>query len=152
MRSRLHNSIVLARRFNDASTFRDVVTDGLLDVHVFAGLDRPDGGQGMPMVWRGDTGDVNGLVFKTLSHVQVDGRALAKSLFNLVSTTISDDFVGIDNRRDLTVFAAAESVDMRATATVHADHCDSQLFVRSSVGRETACGGGCQCRCRGSKH
>jgi len=52
--SALDDAIVLARGGHHLGAGEHIVTDGLLDVHVFAGLARPDGGQCVPVIARGD--------------------------------------------------------------------------------------------------
>src|SRR5262249_41257111 len=59
----LANPVVLAGRLDDPPAFADIVADWLLDIHVLAGLHRPDGGQSVPVVGRGDGDDVDVLVF-----------------------------------------------------------------------------------------
>ena len=54
LRAGLADPVVLAGRLDDAPAFADVVADRLFDVDVLAGLHGPDGGQGVPVVRRGD--------------------------------------------------------------------------------------------------
>ena len=46
--------LVPAGDFDHAPAFADVVADRLFDIDVLAGLHGPDGGQGVPVVRRGD--------------------------------------------------------------------------------------------------
>ena len=46
--------LYLRAAFTIAAAFAHVVAHRLFDVHVFAGLDGPDGGQRVPVVGRGD--------------------------------------------------------------------------------------------------
>src|SRR5262249_29037586 len=54
LRADLHHALVFAGRLDHAPALNQVVGDGLFDVDVFAGLTGPDGGQGVPVIGRGD--------------------------------------------------------------------------------------------------
>src|SRR5712672_2833998 len=51
----LYNSVVFAGGGDDLTSFPNVMGYGLFEVHVLAGLDRPNGAQGMPMVRSGES-------------------------------------------------------------------------------------------------
>src|SRR5262245_10843732 len=69
LRAGLANAVEFAGGLDDAAAFADVVADRLLDVNVLAGLHGPDGGQGVPVVGRGNADGVNRLVFENLADV-----------------------------------------------------------------------------------
>ena len=80
LRAHLDHAAVLAGRGDHLPAFPDVVGQRLLDVDVLARLAGPDGGQGVPMVGRGDDDGVDVLVVEQLADVAVDGDVDADGL------------------------------------------------------------------------
>ena len=155
LRSCLHDLLVLASRFDELPSFKHVVTDWLFDVHVLACLNSPDRGQRVPVIRSGNAGDMNRLVVEALSHVGVDGWPLPESFLDRVGLPVPHDLIDIDDRRDLAVFAFAEPVNVRATASVHTDHRDAQNLGRSRngfFGREGQSGATGECRSGCGEH
>jgi len=72
LHAHLHDALVLAGRFDHLAPLEDVVAGGLLDVDVLAGLEGPDGPQGVPVVAGGDRNRVDLLVLEHLPEVLVD--------------------------------------------------------------------------------
>src|SRR5262249_8653736 len=66
------DALVLARCLDQLRTFPNIVGDGLLYVDVLAGLHRPNGGEGVPMVWRGDGDRVDFFIVENAAHVRFD--------------------------------------------------------------------------------
>ena len=69
LRAGLADFVVFARRLDAPPPFAHIVADRFFDVDVFAVLHRPDGGQRMPMIGRGDRHDVDRGIFECLAHV-----------------------------------------------------------------------------------
>jgi hypothetical protein len=99
---------------------------------VLAGLDRPDGGQGVPVVGRGDRDDVDIFVFQELPQVLVLRRFfLRRSLDDGHPFGHPHLFIGIAHGNDVTILAGHESTQVRLTAAVQAQDRDAQTFVRA---------------------
>ncbi len=67
----LHDPIVLLRRLDQFPPFPNVVRNGLFDVHILAGLTRPDRDQGMPVIGRGDHDGINVCLLQQFAHVDI---------------------------------------------------------------------------------
>src|SRR5262249_37654968 len=67
--TRLANTAGGASSFDNTPALAHVVADGLFDINVLAGLEGPDGRQGVPVVGRGDADGVDGLVLEDLAKV-----------------------------------------------------------------------------------
>jgi len=63
---------VFSCRLHHAPALDDIVRDRLLDVDVLAVLTGPDGGQRVPVVWRGDYQGVDVFHFQQLADVLLD--------------------------------------------------------------------------------
>ena len=109
---RLNDFLVLSSGFDDATALRDIVADWLFDIDIFSSLHCPDRRQRVPVIWCRNTGNVNRLVFETLPHVEINGRTGTESLFDLISSAISDNFIRVNDGGDDTILTASKSVDM----------------------------------------
>src|SRR5579884_3495199 len=69
LRARLTNLAMLAGGFDNSPTFTDIVANRLFDIHILAGLDGPDGGQGMPVIGHRDGDDVDVLVIEDATQI-----------------------------------------------------------------------------------
>src|SRR5262249_21949335 len=72
LRAGLANLFVLAGRLDDPPAFADVMADRLFHVDVLAGLQGPDGRQGVPVIGRGDGDDIDILVFDHSAQVLLE--------------------------------------------------------------------------------
>ena len=125
----------------DASTRRrpskTLWLTGFSTVNVFAVLHRPDGGQGVPVVRRGDCDDVDLFVFDDLAQILfVFGLPLV--FRNLRHSLLDDAFVGVANGRDNAAVLIGQTADMVHTAAIDADDGDAKLVIggdfRSGLG------------------
>jgi len=68
----LTDAVVFFYSGNKLAAFKGVVRTGFLDVNVFAGLDRPDGLERVPMIGRGDGDGIDVFVFEELAKSTKD--------------------------------------------------------------------------------
>ena len=73
-RADLHDLVVPRRRLDHLAAFPHRVRRGLLDVDVLAGLERPDGGERVPVVRRGDDDGVDVLVVEHAPQILHEPR------------------------------------------------------------------------------
>ena len=115
----LDDAAVLAGRGDHLPAFPDVVGEGLLDVDVLARLAGPDGGQGVPVVGRGDGHGVDGLVVEQLAEVAVGCDLFAPVLEGL-ELVVQDLLVHVAQGGDPDARDRAEPGDELAAASAHA--------------------------------
>ena len=125
----LDDAVVFAGGFNALASFKDVVAAGFLNINVFAGLASPDGDEGMPVVGRGDGDGVDAFVFQKFANVGVGGDLGGLVFFQLVHSAADDVVVNVAESGDADAGNAAEAADMRASASVDANHGDSNVLV-----------------------
>ena len=97
----LHQAVVLLGSRNHLAAFEKIVADRLFHVHVFPGLARPDGGQCVPVIARGDGHRVDTLVIQHAPQVLFEGRLLAGELLELRAALLQLGLVGIAKSGDL---------------------------------------------------
>src|SRR5262249_31078833 len=122
----LADLLVLAGRLDDAPALADVVADRLLDVDVLAVLDRPDGGQRVPVVGGGDRDDVDVLVVDHLADVLDELGHLPLLAFDGLHRLADDALVAVADGGDDAAVLAVESANVRHAAAVDADDRDAQ--------------------------
>src|SRR5262249_45958229 len=122
LRAGLADAVVPPGRFDDAPALADVVADGLLDVDVLAGLEGPDGGQGVPVVGRGDADDVDVAVLHDPAQILDErGPAVLSPLDGLLGAA-GDGGIDVADVGDGAVeFAVDKSADVIHSAAVDAD-------------------------------
>src|SRR5262249_7974807 len=108
-RTGLANLVVLAGRFDDPPAFADVVADRLLNVDILAGLQRPDGGQGVPVIGRGDRDDVNVLVFDYPAQVLLELGRHALGLLDLLDRVLGKSGVAVAHGGDDAIVLAGKA-------------------------------------------
>ena len=129
LRAGLADPVVLPRGLDHAAAFADVVADRLLDVDVLAGLHRPNGRQGVPVVRRGDRDDVDRLVVKRLADVADELGLAALLRLDLLDAFLADRFVRVADARDLALGQIDVRADVVAAAAANADDHDAQPVV-----------------------
>ena len=107
--------------------FEDVMREGLLDVEVLAGLERPDALDGVLVVRGGDRDGVDILIFEHLADVGVAlgaGEGLQ---------TLGDDLgVDVAEGDDADTFDLLELIDVILTTAAEADDGDAEVTVGAS--------------------
>src|SRR5262249_52284648 len=116
----LANAAGLAGRLDDPAALAHVVTDRLLDVDVLAGLEGPDGRQGVPVVRSGDRDDVDGLVVHDLAQVLDELGGLSLGFFGGFHGAADDIAVRVADRGDHAVIPSGKSADVALAPPVHA--------------------------------
>ena len=131
--------VILLRRFHQFSTFPDVVGDGFFDVNVFAGLQGPDGGQGVPVVGGGNHDGVQLFVFQKFADVGVGvelGFGIGESFF----LAVEGDGVWIADCGDADVHAVFEAFEVAGMSGTFASTTD-HTYPDGRVGPLDACPG-----------
>src|ERR1051325_1309983 len=130
LRASLHDAVVLARGLDNFAAFPNVVRHGLLDVHVLARLDRPDGRQRMPMVGRGDRDCVDLRFLEHLAHVAETFSGFLV-LFRVGQAAVEDLLIYVAIGDDSYALSAelAVAADVRVAAAIEADYADADRVV-----------------------
>ena len=110
LRAHLDHAAVLSGRGDHLPAFPDIVRQRLFHVDVFARLARPHGGQGVPMVRRGDDDGVDILVVKQFADIAVNGDIVAAVLERL-GFTVQVGTVHVAQRDDSCSRDLAQRVD-----------------------------------------
>ena len=123
----LKDPLVLANRLDHLPPFADRVAQGLLAVHVLAGLAGMDAGQIMPVLGRGVNHHVDVFAVQQLAIVLVGlGAVVARPLLGADHVEIGHGHnSGVGRRRALTAFAN----DQLPVAPAATDDPDADLFV-----------------------
>ena len=118
MRAGLDDFAILARGFDRLAPFPDVVRNGLFHVNILARLHRPDRGQRMPVIGRGDGDGVHVLVLQQPANVRVAFH-LFVPLGEGFDARIQDFAVHVTQRDDPNVFVgeSAHAADVLSTTT-----------------------------------
>ena len=143
----LDDAVVLARELDNAAPFADVVRNRLLDVHILAGLDGPDRGQGVPVVGSGDGHRVHVLALEQLPDVRVglDGPTPVGKLPGAAGQHVA---VAIAQRGQAGALRLAQRANVAAALPMEADHSHPDIVVGAvhlrPDGRRQADGGRAQ--------
>ena len=129
LRADLADPAVLACGGNHGRAFRNVVAGRLFDVHVFAGLHGPDGTQGVPVVGRRGTDQIDRRVLECLAHVPHEFRLDPLLLRDLFALAEPHFLVRVDQVQDHRPRIAKKSADVIAASTADADDGHSQFSV-----------------------
>jgi hypothetical protein len=117
------------RALDDPATFADGMADRLFDIHIFTGLNRPDGAQRVPVIGRRDADDVDALVVQQIANVG-DERGLALLPFrHFFHAFLTDFLVRVTDVEHLGVLAARKRANVTAAAPANTDDGHSQLFA-----------------------
>ena len=95
MRADLYDPASGAGSVDHCAAFHYGMADWFFHIDVRAGLDGCDGGQGMPVVGRGDDGDVRFLAFQEFSKVLVLFWFVAGELLHLLGSGVEDILIDI---------------------------------------------------------
>ena len=146
----LDDAVVFFRGLDHLEAFIDVVGHWFLDVHVLAGLARPDGGERMPVVGRGGRNRVDVLVVEDLPDIGI-GFGLrevvpAEILFH---AAVEQGGVDVAQPGHLGLADRAERLDVALPAAVdaHDTHVDAVIgaeyapFRHRSGHDHRGCGG-----------
>jgi len=144
----LDDAVVFAGGFDELAAFIDIMGAGLFDVDVFAGLDGPDGGEGVPVVGGGDGDDVDVGVFHDAAEVGFGlGRGKAVIGEEFFDAGREEAFVDVADRDDFDVLLGNESAEMGLAASAEAEHGDADglvgRFLGGGGGGGACCGKGC---------
>ena len=120
-------------RLDDPPPFADVVADRLLDVDVFAGLQSPDGRQGVPVIGRGDADDVDGLVVQDAANVLLILGRLALGLLRRRHRSADHCLIAVADRGDDAIVLAGVTGRVVGALAVDADHSHVQRIVGVSL-------------------
>ena len=131
LRAGLHDAVKLAGHLDDPATFPNVVGDRLLDIHILAGLHRPDGSERVPMVRRRKADDVNILVLQQLADVAIGFNLLAQVLVFL-HLAVKDGLVHVAKRNHPGAFDRAQAIDVAHAAPIESDHREPDIAVGAS--------------------
>src|SRR5262245_26907235 len=123
LRAGLDDFAMFARGFDRLAPFPDVVGNGLFHIDILARLHRPDRGERMPMIGRGDGDGVHVLVLQQPPNVRV-GFHLFVALGKGLNASIQDFAVHVAQSDDPDIFAgeAAQARDVIATAPAESNH------------------------------
>src|SRR5882762_8546644 len=139
----LHHAVVFARRLHHLAAFPDFVAGGLLDVNVFAGLAGPDGGEGMPVIARGDGDRVDIFVFEKLADVLISFlRLVTGELVSEGYGALDLRLVDIANTGNARLRQFGVAGDVVAAAAAYADHGDVDAIVGAPRGHAGGHGNG----------
>ncbi len=131
LRAVLHDAVVFASSLHSHAPFVHVVTAGLFDVHVFAGLARPDGHQRVPVIGGRDRHGIDILIVQRLANVGDLLRCDAALLFDRLRPRCKSALIGIDQIGDLHTLAlhARISPDVRRPAAIQTGDGNANRFI-----------------------
>ena len=126
----LHHPLMLAGGLDHPSTFENIVGNRFLDVNILAGLDGPNGTQGMPMIRGGDAHGIDRFVFEKLANVFDPDRLFASLFFGcFIAATLAGSFVAIADMGDDRAALAGKAVDVGLAPAARTDDCDLNRIV-----------------------
>ena len=132
-RADLHDPVVARRRLDHPAAFPHGMRRGLLDVHVLASLQRPDRGERVPVIRRGNH---DGVDVPVVEHpAQVLDEAGPEGV-NLLQSRVVDPLgrevrVDIAERLDLDVFQSGEPALERVALSADPDAGGDHAIVRA---------------------
>ncbi len=152
----LADAAELAGPLRDHADLFDVVAARLLDIHILAGLHRPHGHHGMPVIRSGDGDHVDVLVVEQPTEILLEPRHPGQIL-QLRPAFHQPGRVAIGKSDHLGIGISQPLFHVRGTSAAQADDGDTQLLVGtdrtrargidSRVARKTVLGGSRYCRC-----
>ena len=140
LRPDLHHAAGLARHFDHALAFVDVVAGGLFAIDVLAGLAGPDGGERVPVVGRGDGDRVHVLVGEELAHVVVALGLFPGQLFGGGLSGFERGLVDVAQRHDARVGQGGVALDVIVAASADADDADVEFVIGAEHAAQGKCG------------
>ncbi len=120
----LDDAVVFAGGFDDLATFPDVVGDGFFNIDVLPCLDRPDGGECVPVVAGGNDDGVDVFVLDKFAQIS---RALG--VRKLLLGGRDAVFIRVAEVGDIDVLDSAEPLDGARAASAEADEADADCLV-----------------------
>ena len=135
MRAHLDHASRLARSLDHPLAFVDVVAGGLLHVNVFACLARPDGGQRVPVIRRGDRDGVDVLIGEYGAHIGIALGLLAGLFFDVRGGSLERRLVDVAQRSDAALRQLDVFVHVGCAAASQPDYRHVDLVVRSQRAR-----------------
>ena len=118
----LHNAVVTLSGFHALATFEHVVTDRLLDIHVFAGLTGPDGDERVPVVAGSHAHRIEIFVFQRHANVLNTFRLPLRAVQALFAESAKQATVGIDQICHFDIGHGQEFIDMATSSPADADN------------------------------
>jgi hypothetical protein len=136
----LDDFAVGTRGFDDFAAFPNVVGNRLFAINIFAGLNGPDGGEGMPVIRRGDADDVEVFFLEEFADVAEGfdggsgfGGTVGGGFFgiflNAREAFAHDIFVHVAKGDHAGAGGFAEAIDVGFAAAVEADGGDADVAV-----------------------
>ena len=131
--------------FDQLASFPDIVGNGFFDINIFAGLDAPDRGQGMPMVGGCDGDDVDIFVLKQFADI-CEGLDRHSFVGQLLFFFPENRIVHIAQSRQATAFLFAKAGNMGLAAAAKTDYSNAHIIVGAAdlspgTSRPGDCGG-----------
>ena len=113
--------------------FAHIVADGLLDIHILAGLNRPDRGKGMPVVRQRDRNGVDFLVVQDPAQVLNVLWSLAITLGKNVLGLVGHARINVANRGQSNVGKLAQAINMLVTSASNAKNRHPDHIIGTSL-------------------
>ena len=144
LHAHLAHAAELPRPLRDHAAFLDVVAAGLFDVHILAGLHRPHGHQGMPMIRRGDRDGVDVAAVEQTAHVLHVLRRPLLVLELLLAEPHVRRRIAVADGDEIDIGDLLEFGDVSTPLPVDTDHRHADLVARATgrLGLRLGCGGG----------
>src|ERR1700733_12510286 len=130
----LADAIVFFDGGDELPPFERIVRARFFDVDIFAGLQRPDADQRMPMIRRGNRDGVDLFVFEKFANVGVRLRFRTTEFFDVGEALIENVFIDVAERGDFDVAHFIEAVNVIDTAAARAADGDAHAIVRAEDG------------------
>jgi hypothetical protein len=124
----LNDLVVFASCFDELPSFPNVVRNGLFDIHVFAGLNGPNRGQRMPMVWRGDADGIDVFALEQFPDIAVTLETVALVLA-FANRLIKDVVVRVAEGNEADARNLLELLDMVFAAAIQTNDSDPNVGV-----------------------
>ena len=139
----LHHLLVARRRLDHLAAFPHGVRRRLLDEHVLAGLEPPDGGERVPVIGRGDDDGVDVLVVEDAAQVLHELRLERRHVREprVVDALGREVRVDVAERLDLDVGEAREPALERVALPANADVGDDHAIVGAEDAPADLCRG-----------
>jgi hypothetical protein len=131
LRAMLHDAFILASGSDGDRAFMQIVAARFLDIHILAGLARPDRHQRMPVIRRGNGNRVHILAFEHLPDVLHDLRFGALQVAQLFLPLGKRPRVGIDQVGNRYARHRGEFLDVIAAPAVEAADRQTNGVVRT---------------------
>ena len=149
LHAHLDDALMDGGGFDELTTFPDVVRHGFLHIDILSRLDRPDGGEGVPVVGCGDGDNVDLFALEHFPDIGI-GRCLVAFGRELRHAFVENGTIDIAEGDDPCAFAVEVIADVVLASPVEADDADADVVIgalgggvkASGEGKRGACGDG----------